>query len=182
MNRFLKKGNFFFLGFILSQTSPSFAADGFFDLGGFDYFSGTSDAGHGYGKSLENKSSTLELNTGVPSGAIVPFVGKCPEGSREYTELAGRVVVGAGHLNDGTLSHIYRVGEKGGKQRHRLRVSEMPSHNHTIPTEPDGSGGWGSVRTGPHRPAGKWDSSYSGGTRFHENRMPYLVLNWCLFD
>ncbi|MEH0791093.1 hypothetical protein KW882_02170 [Vibrio parahaemolyticus] len=160
--------------------SSVFCASGY-DLGNVSLGNGTMGARGGY--VINKKSDTtpeIKLSL-IPSGSVFAFEGACPEGSKSL-DYAGRTVVGEGFLNDGTLSHMYRVGEKGGKQRHRLTVSEMPSHNHNIPTEPDGSGGWGSIRSGPHKPIGNWPSSNQGGGNFHENRMPYLVLNWCLFD
>lgn len=174
MRRFVK---LFCIGF---SALISFGA-GASNLNSIDINNGTMSARGGFSiKKKSNEIPPVKFNL-IPSGSVFAFEGTCPEGSKPL-DYAGRTIVGEGFLSDGTLSHTYRVGERGGKQRHRLSVYELPSHNHTIPTEPDGSGGWGSVRTGPHRPVGKWDSSYSGGTRFHENRMPYLVLNWCLFD
>ncbi|MCY9861594.1 hypothetical protein OTK49_03555 [Vibrio coralliirubri] len=174
----------FEIGVMLFAAAAPNAYAYFYDLDGKDLSNGTMAGADGFNvKAEEVKAKPLEMKASIPSGAIIPFMTQsCPDGSKEYTALAGRTVVGAGSLNDGTLSHTYKVGEKGGVQRHRLTIGELPSHTHGIKNEPDGSGGSGSVATGPHRPIRTWQTDSAGGNQYHENRMPYLVVKWCKFD
>ncbi|EGR2229678.1 hypothetical protein DZF79_15730 [Vibrio parahaemolyticus] len=171
------------LALVLSAIlSPAANAD-FYSMDGMDYGNGVMTTTQEYsGSRASIPTKTIEIQTGIPSGAIVPFLGNCPKGSRVFKELAGRVVVGAGELDDGTLRHRYRLGETGGTQRHKLTIEEMPKHSHGVQTEPDGGGGSGSVATGPRKPVKNWPTEPAGGDGYHENRMPYMAMNWCKFD
>lgn len=168
--------------FLSSALSPLANAN-FYSVDGLDYGNGVMTTTKA---NSENRASIptklIENQTGIPSGAIVPFLGNCPKGSRVFKELAGRVVVGAGELDDGTLNHRYKLGETGGTQLHKLTIAEMPKHSHGVQTEPDGSGGGGSVATGPRKPVKSWPTESAGGDGYHENRMPYMAMNWCKFD
>lgn len=54
---------------------------------------------------------------------------------------------------------------------------QLKSHSHTIPTEPDGTGGGGAVRTGPHAPSSTYNTNSAGGveTRPRNVALTYIV-------
>ena len=66
---------------------------------------------------------------GVPSGAVVAFKDACPSGWTEVTNLAGRVIIGAGTLAPDTYTSNVSTG---GAPRITLSTAQMPSHNHSI--------------------------------------------------
>jgi microcystin-dependent protein len=89
------------------------------------------------------------------------------------------------------------LGQKAGEEMHTLNSAEVPQHNHAINgttagANAPGPGGnlLGQTGTGVaiYRQGGVMiDSplnaatiSNYGGSQSHENRSPYLVLNWCI--
>lgn len=148
--------------------------------------SGTHKASNGV--TYESDKSSSGIIRVVPAGAIFAFEGNCPKGTKKLTGMAGRTIVGSGLLSDGTLSHRYLLGQRGGKQRHKLSIGEMPKHQHIT------SWGeafprmarWGVVagRSRGGSASSDWDNynfktSPQGGSGYHENRMPYKVFSWC---
>jgi microcystin-dependent protein len=98
--------------------------------------------------------------------------------------LQGRTPVGFGN---GT-----NLGQVGGEEFHTLTVAEVPPHTHALQsvpganlTKPAGamvaSGGatlfTGAANLGAMNAA---TIGNSGGGQPHENRQPYLVMNWCI--
>jgi len=106
--------------------------------------------------------------------------------------LQSRVAVGVGQ-GPGLTNYV--IGEVTGEASHTLTSQEMPSHTHTVNCD---SGNGSSAE-----PGGKvWaaisnrSSAYgepnnlaamnpgcigsSGGSQAHENRQPFLVLNFCI--
>lgn len=77
----------------------------------------------------------------------------------------------------------YSVGDSGGVNAHQLTLAEMPAHTHTYTfpvVAPDTIGAGpplpsvGSVT--PGTPTGS-----AGSDQAHENRPPYLAVNWAVF-
>lgn len=126
---------------------------------------------------------------------IIAFNGDCPTGFRRFDEAEGRTLVGAGSINDVdtgmTLS--YSVGDVGGKAYHALTIDEMPAHQHDF-EDAYFSEHWGNLgnRNLPGSNGGQDnDNSYYtrdaktdtvGGSQAHENRMPFYVVNWCIYE
>ena len=96
--------------------------------------------------------------------------------------LRGRVPM---HVGAG-----FNQGQSGGQDAHTLTSQEMPAHNHPVnastaagnaadPTMlapfSDGYGGTASLTSIQPATIGN-----VGGGQAHENRQPYLVLNWCI--
>ncbi len=108
----------------------------------------------------------------------------------------GRVNFALPNLQGRIPNHIgngFVLGEQGGEIAHTLNISELPAHTHTPlgndtdpPTASAATGNlWGHVD--------KWYSSANGnatmnpacvtatgGNQPHENRSPYLVLNFII--
>lgn len=102
-------------------------------------------------------------------------------------DLRGRAALGAG------LS--YPLGQKAGQERVALTMSACPSHAHPLmaTTASDGGPAAGAIFAGSGSsnaygpaPSGspvtmQGDAMGSaGGGQAHENRQPYLVLNWII--
>jgi microcystin-dependent protein len=98
--------------------------------------------------------------------------------------LQGRVPV---HVGNG-----FTQGESGGEPAHTLTVSEMPAHNHfvnisIVPANTDNPAGnmWanGNQAAYTNVPAVSLNPLAVvpvGGSQPHENRSPFLVLNFCI--
>jgi len=104
-------------------------------------------------------------------------------------DFRGRVPI---HMGAG-----FTVGEKAGQEAHTLTMSEMPAHNHfmnvsTTSTDNAATSGssnyWGKTADNTLLYAsGQGNSAMSpstsgmiGGSQAHENRQPYLVLNFII--
>jgi len=108
-------------------------------------------------------------------------------------DTRGRAVIGAGQ---GPGLSNYRVGQKGGLETVILSTAQMPSHNHSV--APSALSGQGNSDT----PTGKvparvprqslyssaapdvsmraTTSSNTGGSQAHENRPPFIAMNWII--
>jgi microcystin-dependent protein len=107
--------------------------------------------------------------------------------------LQGNIAVGNGNS--------FVLGETGGEASHTLTVAEMPAHTHSVNAVLDGTAAGATSpggnflasafssqagnpavnvysTAGPAITAGPTGST--GGGQPHENRMPYLTLNYCI--
>ena len=99
-------------------------------------------------------------------------------------DLRGRVPLGVGAG--------YPLGKKAGEELHTLSVSELPAHTHPAnassnpPSSPNPAGAtWASMGANSYAasPNASMDSNAiapAGGGQPHENRSPYLTLNFCI--
>lgn len=109
-------------------------------------------------------------------------------------DFRGKVPI---HQGKGFGGSPYTVGEKGGQEVHTLTLSEMAAHNHfmnvsTTSTDNAATSGnsnyWGKTADNTLLYAsGQGNSAMSpatcgpiGGSQPHENRQPYLVLNFII--
>lgn len=97
-------------------------------------------------------------------------------------DLRNRFPVGAGDT--------YSLNSKGGEATHKLEVSEMPAHSHTFSVSGGSPGGWGAggnntnrFRCDANSPANgwQWGLNNTGGNGAHENRPPYIGLNFLIY-
>lgn len=120
---------------------------------------------------------------------IIAFNGSCPSGFEDFTEADARVLIGSGY--DSSIGHTYSIGEKGGASKVALTEAQMPAHDHGY-KDAYFSEHWGNE--GPRNQMGSGDSDWdnnlytinrttatAGGNQAHENRMPYYVVNYCIY-
>ena len=97
------------------------------------------------------------------------------EGTTWEQTAAGRVLIGAGTADSGT---VYKAGDKGGEEKHKLSVEELASHSHIV------YAGYGS-QAGDEldQPLTNRNSVWSnrttssvGGDQPHNNMEPYKVV------
>ena len=93
------------------------------------------------------------------------------------------------HVGDG-----FTLGEKAGEPAHTLTISEMPAHIHRLrANNTDGvevapsDKVWGKTAVNPYIAAASANAAMApgtitntGGSQPHENRQPYLVLNFII--
>lgn len=109
-------------------------------------------------------------------------------------DFRGRVPI---HWGSGFGGSSFTVGEKAGQEAHTLTLSEMPAHNHfmnvfttnTTNATTSGSGNyWGTTADNTllygsgqgNAVMAPGTSGPIGGSQPHENRQPYLALNFII--
>lgn len=112
------------------------------------------------------------------SGSTVPEGWALCDGQNGTPDLRGRFIVGAGQ---GSGLSYYGVDYKGGEERHKLTVDEMPSHNHSYGFRgADIDDDWKAQNNLYSLSYSvKWNTAYTdytGGDQSHENRPPYYAL------
>lgn len=111
----------------------------------------------------------------------------------QLPNLQSRVAVGKGQGNGLTL---YSLGDFGGQESITLNPGQMPAHTHAatgnqgggnslVPTDAvwasDAAGGSAPYSTAaPNVALSPSAIATSGGSLPHENRQPYLALNFCI--
>jgi microcystin-dependent protein len=108
----------------------------------------------------------------------------------------GRVNFGLPDLRGRVSMHNgsgFTLGQRGGEEAHTLIISEMPTHTHQAfasgngPTVTSPTSNFWASNTG-FTPYGSVANtamsaqslSNTGGSQAHENRSPYLTLNYCI--
>ena len=140
---------------------------------------------------LQEMQEAIKAKTeSIPSGAVMAFdrPNGCPDGWAQFSEAAGRFVIGVGGKNE--LPYVggeprYQIG---GAETHTLTVAEMPSHSHSFTGKAVSRGGWGgqairdfavggSEVVSDFKPSGS--IGYVGGDGAHNNMPPYIALYFC---
>jgi microcystin-dependent protein len=92
------------------------------------------------------------------------------------------------------MGNSFNLGQKGGENAHTLTISELPAHFHGMKASNVDGGEvfpvdkvWGKTAVNPYIAAGAANAvmapgtiTNSGGSQPHENRQPYLVLNFII--
>ena len=97
--------------------------------------------------------------------------------------------MGSGSYTEKGVVYNYKAGDTGGEAMHVLTVGELPAHSHDSPIVTSGCGSECQGAAGLQRNHSDtvWSSrssiqtSSTGGNQAHENRPPYLVVNWCIY-
>lgn len=110
--------------------------------------------------------------------------------SFDAPDLRGRVPVHQGQLPGGS---IYTIAQKGGVESVALSLNQVPSHNHLFQCNPAAGGSTNSPTnntvgggpqvyraTSPVEPMNQGMLAMSGGSQPHENRQPFLAMNWVI--
>lgn len=105
-------------------------------------------------------------------------------------DLRGRVPISQGQ---GPGLSSYSLGEVGGVENVTLIQQQMPQHNHLVSVNNQGSstgrpsGGYPGQTSGNTYAPSPDGSTFApqavtntGNSQPHENRPPYLALNWCI--
>lgn len=128
-----------------------------------------------------------------PNTALFALLGTQYGGDGRNTfalpDLRGRVPIGVGQ---GTGTSPYQQGQTGGQEQVTLQPPQLPPHNHTVAASASATGKNPSNALPAVTPDGASygttaDMSMSstmvgggGNGQPHENRQPYLALNWCI--
>ena len=113
----------------------------------------------------------------IPAGIIAMWGGAAADipdgwalcdGQDGRPDLRNRFVLGAGNS--------YAVGAKGGEATHKLTVSEMPSHSHTISVYRGTTAQDGSNPMALYASGATLTSSSAGSGAAHNNMPPYYAL------
>jgi hypothetical protein len=129
----------------------------------------------------ENQELVRQLAMGASfKSAVIAFDQPCPNGWTEFTDAAGRVIIGVGR-GEGLTSRAR--GDTGGEEKHTLTVNEMPSHSHAIfrPADPSNDDEL-FVAGGTIRRSGPLPTERTGGGQPHNNMQPYIALYFCKKD
>ena len=133
-------------------------------------------------------SSAKELlkSSTFPSGAILAFsLPDCPNGWSSFDEGAGRVIIGVGK---GTGLTARNLMDKGGEEKHKLNIAEMPKHNHKlmdVRNDRRDDYGFGGSELNIYMAKGREISdiiSQEGEGEPHNNMPPFIALRFCRKD
>jgi microcystin-dependent protein len=102
-------------------------------------------------------------------------------------DMRGRVPLGCGQSSTGSL---YAIGSSGGEESVQLAVGQLPSHAHPVRAnsgpsttkEPAGAfpAKGGAYATAQNAKMNTVMLGKTGGGQAHENRQPYLTLNYII--
>ena len=94
-------------------------------------------------------------------------------------DLRNRFMVGVGDE--------YSLNSKGGEKTHKLTINEMPKHDHDLQFQGYGNENFNLVfQYGTYSNTGKYPTNggymgYRGGDQAHENRPPYIGINFIIY-
>jgi len=123
----------------------------------------------------------IAINELIPRGAVIPFEkNECPSGWEKYTQATGRMIIGAGR-SDGLTARTYL--EKGGEEKHKLDISEMPNHLHGGTFRSSGFS-FEHHQNNSRLPGQIYrfdrNTTPTGGGAAHNNMPPYIALTYCI--
>ena len=115
------------------------------------------------------------------------FFGGNGQSNFALPDLRGRVPI---HQGTSLQGNTFTMGQAGGEESHTISAPETPQHNHLVTanktaslTDPTGAflGGNGALAFNSLANIATMNQnviSSAGGSRPHENRQPFLVMNW----
>lgn len=143
-----------------------------------------------------NGCIALPSGAGVPTGTMAAFAtATCPTGWSNVPATNGRFLVGDGSNGENayTVGQIIDNSGNAGFDQPTLTASQMPSHNHKIPswkgalvyeaksdshTEIHALNSY--YNWGASGPVNHYTDNNAGGGQPFENRPKFLVVNWCM--
>lgn len=157
-------------------------------------------------KQVKQRSVKDLIDILYPVGYIITLTGdqnpnQLWAGTTWERYAAGRVLMGAGTYTENNVTYTYTNGATGGEVKHPLTADEMPAHSHSASCSTDGNhahtfylavdgnpdngkkgANTGHASTGTTSYAGNHSHtitiSSTGGNGSHENRQPYVVVNF----
>ena len=157
---------------------------------------------------LEIETSKDIINIIYPVGSVITLTNdtdpnKLYEGTTWVKMDAGRVLVSAGTYTEGSDTYTYTLGDKGGEAKHQSTIEEMPVHSHNASASYSGehSHQWmgrsgnsagtrspssSKINSDPRQYGGESAGNHThaitisntGNGLPHENRQPYLIVNY----
>jgi len=136
-------------------------------------------------KTIENlrERANKQFAMLVPKGAVMAFnLESCPTGWEKAEFTNGRFIIGVGESEGLTPKNLLN---KGGEEKHKLTIAEMPSHNHewkgVRSDRPDDRGFGGSEKNVHMAPGHSINNigQYQGGGQSHNNMPPFVALLFC---
>lgn len=113
----------------------------------------------------------------IPSGIIVPWplpIDQIPPGWSLYTGFKDLFLVGAGGK--------YQLNDSGGQDKVKLTIGQLPKHRFTY-RMPKGEGSaTGNRDSHPDGPLQDGFTNYIGNDEEHENRPPFIAVNYIIKD
>lgn len=125
-------------------------------------------------ENFDKLDASLSAGGGIPSGGIIIWSGAADavpagwvvcDGTNNTPDLRGRFVLGGGGSR--------AVGSTGGAETHKLTVSEMPSHGHSLSI---GGGASGTRLATASTGSNSISTGVVGGSAAHSIMPPYYVL------
>jgi hypothetical protein len=120
----------------------------------------------------------------IPTGAVMAFrLRECPSGWVIATDLAGRVIVGAGEggkdQNNIALTER-KFAQTGGEEAHKLTVDELASHTHRQQGFNGNDRAFAGQASGGNNlyASGGRDTEPTGGNKAHNTMPPFVVLTY----
>lgn len=96
-------------------------------------------------------------------------------------DMRGRVVVGKKAATSANDTEFNALGKTGGEKEHTLTIDEMPSHNHEVYLDDQGTGGkWGPLGTVQQTTEVFTTTNNVGNGQAHNNLQPYIVTNFII--
>lgn len=140
---------------------------------------------------LQCNGQLLAISTNQPLFSLLgTYYGGNGVNNFGLPNLQGASPIGYGNSLSGTS---YPIGQAGGEAGHTLIAIEVPSHTHQLYAATSGGS---TTEPGAALPAGQGPNIFVapggnvnmnaptlppfGGSQPHENRQPYLVMNWCI--
>lgn len=95
--------------------------------------------------------------------------------------MRGRTLIGTGTWLDSYGTITYSLGDLDGERKHKLSISEIPSHSHSYIYWSQYGSQWD---YGERSPGATSDAvgttSAVGGDQAHNNMQPYMAINWII--